>query len=302
MKDYCPRCCILTNHEVIHKEKISGDPVEHFSWSESYEIIQCKGCDNIQFRKVNWDETMIGWDYEIQEHVPYSERTYFPPSVNGHKRLRNFYEIPERIRVVYNETLECLKGKCYLLAGVGLRAIIEAVCLDQEINGKDLATKINNLTKGKLITEKDSRRLHSIRFLGNDSVHEMEVPKESKLRIALDIVEHLINNLYLIDIDANEHLDTIISDYDTFKRMVIKKLGATTTNIQQSINQILGKDYRRIEPSYVNNFVQELIDEIDKGTIPLIALGNSKINAEGKPPIQHFVKVEIPKEKPSEFN
>src|SRR5690606_15412486 len=119
--------------------------------------------------------TMIGWDYELQEEVSYTEKTYFPPSINGHKRLKNFYEIPERIRIVYNETLECLKSKCYLLAGAGLRAIIEAICLDQKITGKELAVKINNLTKSKLITEKDSYRLHSIRFLGNDSVHEMEV-------------------------------------------------------------------------------------------------------------------------------
>ncbi|SFS39989.1 DUF4145 domain-containing protein [Sphingobacterium wenxiniae] len=297
MKDYCTICCTPTNHEIVHQKKITNDPSEDFYWHESYEIIKCMGCDNIQFRKVSWDESMYGWDYDNQTEVAYTEKTYFPPSINDHKRLKNFYEIPQRIRIVYNETLECLKNKCYLLAGAGLRAIIEAICLDQKITGKELATKINNLTKSKLITEKDSHRLHSIRFLGNDSVHEMEVPKESKLRIALDIVEHLINNLYLIDIDANEHLDTIISDYDTFKRMVIKKLGVTTNNSQQTIKAILDKDYRRIEPSYLNNFIQELIEEIKKGTIANIALGDTKIHAEGKPPVQYFVKVEVPKEK-----
>ena len=64
------------------------------------------------------------------------------------------------------------------------------ICIKCEV-GKELSefykNKINNLEKGKFITERDSSRLHSIRFLGNDSVHEMDVPNEKKLRMLIVI-------------------------------------------------------------------------------------------------------------------
>ena len=104
------------------------------------------------------------------------------------------------------------------------RAIIESICLDQKITGKNLQIKINKLVQNKLISEKDGNRLHSIRFIGNDSVHEMEVPTEEKLRIALDIAEQLVKNLYLVDIEVNQHMETIISDYEGFRNIVLSKL------------------------------------------------------------------------------
>ena len=152
------------------------------------------------------------------------ERNKFiaPSAAQIEARASHFYfrfrDISPRAIIVYS-----LKNNCYLLSGVGLRAVIEAVCIEQSITGRNLEVKINNLVKNKLITEKDANRLHSIRFLGNDSVHEMDVPNEAKLRAAIEIVEHMLKNLYLIDIEASEHLDTIISNYDDFKALFLRK-------------------------------------------------------------------------------
>lgn len=124
--------------------------------------------------------------------------------------------------------------------------MIEAICIDQSIPGRNLEVKINNLVKHKLITEKDAYRLHSIRFLGNDSVHEMDVPKKFKITIALNIIESLINSLYIIDIRAKEHLDTIIANYDEFKDLLLKKIFNIQVGEEKSIKEILCKDFRRI--------------------------------------------------------
>ncbi|WP_140386550.1 DUF4145 domain-containing protein, partial [Vibrio parahaemolyticus] len=70
------------------------------------------------------------------------------------------------------------RDEAYTLAGIGFRATIEAVCNDQSIQGKELSTRINNLASNGLISKKDSTRLHSIRFLGNDAAHDIKVPKK----------------------------------------------------------------------------------------------------------------------------
>ncbi|MFN0256627.1 DUF4145 domain-containing protein [Pedobacter ureilyticus] len=289
MKEYCGHCNTNTNHIVVKSEKKGSTPDANFDWSEEYAIIKCMGCDSLQFRTTYSDETMISWNHEEQEEFYYDIVKYFPKNIVGYKALENSYNIPDKIRVVYNESVEALKNDCYLLCAVGLRAVIEAICIDQGITGRNLEIKINNLVRSKLITEKDSGRLHSIRFLGNDSVHDMEVPKESKIRIALNIIEHLINNLYLIDIDANEHLDTIINNYDDFKNLLRSKFISINSVTELSIKEILGKKYRRIESTYIPNFTQQLIDEINAGTFQYLKIGAVKPSSIETSDVQHFI-------------
>lgn len=291
-KDYCPICCQKTNHSSLFKVSRSSKNNEDFQWSEMFEIIRCNGCDNIQYRTTYSDESMVVYShdsgYEFEEQ--YDEKKYFPKNLKGHIQLSNIHEIPSKIRVVYNETIEAMENECYLLSGVGLRAIIEAICNEQKIIGRNLEQKINNLLKNKLITEKDASRLHSVRFLGNDSVHEMDVPKEDKLNIALRIVENLINNLYLIDLEANKHLDTIINDYNTFKHLLVRKFVSVNKTEEKSIKEVLGKDYRRIELSYLPNFTQQIIEEINRGELGIISVGSIKNSSIENSPTQHFIK------------
>ncbi|MBF0694888.1 MAG: DUF4145 domain-containing protein [Flavobacterium sp.] len=289
MKDYCPLCSLPTNHTVLFTQKKGSHHDDDFHWNHDYQVIQCNGCDNLQFRSVYSDESMFSGPDEDEGY--YDEKKYYPLSINGHNTLNNYYYIPDKIRIVYLETLEAIKANCYLLSGVGLRAVIEAIAINQNIAGRTLEQKINNLLKNKFITEKDAHRLHSIRFLGNDSVHEMEVPKESKIRIALDIVEHLLNNLYLIDIVANQHLDTIITQFEDFKNMFLRKFFKEASGTEKSVKEIFGKDYRRIELNYLPNFSQQMIDEINNGTINALTIGSIKNSSVENTPVQHFVKI-----------
>ncbi len=288
-KDYCPICCLPTNHKILFSENKGSESDDDFHWNHKYQVIQCNGCDNVQFRSVYSDESMFSGYDEYEKS--YEEIKYYPLSINGHSTIDNYYHIPYKIRLVYLETLEAIKSNCYLLSGVGLRAIIEAIALEQNITGQNLEVKIQNLLRNKLITEKDANRLHSIRFLGNDSVHEMEVPKESKIRIALSIAEQLISNLYLIDIEANQHLDTIIANYEDFKNMFLRKFYREVSGQEKSIKEIFGKDFRRIEPSYISNFTQQIIDEINNATITTLTVGTVKTSSIENTSVQHFIKV-----------
>lgn len=288
-KDYCPYCCRNTNHTSLYKKTISSSDNDDFHWSTDFDIIQCNGCDNIQFRTTYEDEYMRDYD-EIKGPIYYQDKDYFPKNLLKHNSINYAHEIPDKIRIVYFETVEALKNKIYLLAGVGLRAVIEAICLEQNIPGRNLEIKINKLVQNNLITKKDASRLHSIRFLGNDSVHEMAVPNEQKLRIALDIIENLLKNLYLIDIDANKHLDTIISNYDDFKRLIVKKFVPVPQHEERSLREVLEKDFRRIEPTYIPNFTQELIDDINNNVITLISIGQVQNSSIENTPVQHFKK------------
>jgi len=244
--NYCAKCSHSTKHTIL-LSKVKKDEDEYMDYGKTlYLMLECNGCEEISFRKEYHDYLETIEDEEGNEK-PAVTINIFPNQLNNHKTLEPLYYLPEKIKNVYEQTILALKGGSLLLAGVGFRAAIEAICIEENIKGYSLEQKINNLAKNRLITEKEAERLHTIRFLGNDSVHEIEIPSEEKLYMVLNIVEHLLKNLYILDKDAKNLLDTIIKQYEDFESLVIDciiskyKLGDVKT-----LKEILGKHIRRI--------------------------------------------------------
>lgn len=138
-----------TNYKCLYNvQERSGDYAD-FQWERNYETVQCLGCENIQFRDRFSHENMFRETPDGGEE-PYDESKYFPRNLKNHVILKNIYHLPDKLRIVYIETIEALKNNCYLLAGVGLRTIIEAVCINRNILGRNLEIKINTLVRNKL--------------------------------------------------------------------------------------------------------------------------------------------------------
>lgn len=275
-KCYCPKCRELTNHISLHKKQIGSVPDDDFSWFEIFEIVECAGCENIQFKKTLGDESMISYNSYTEQDEYSEEVVLFPTPLKKHVPLVNEYSLPPKIKAIYRETLDSFKAGSYILTGVGFRAIIEAVCIDKSIKGKDLQQKINNLLKEKLITEKECKRLHSIRFLGNDSVHEMLKPELRTLYIVLEIIEHLLRNIYLIDLNIGNHLDTIINEYSQFEELLWSKCNRLANSIEISIRSALGKDFRRVEEDCKSDFTYKLVARVENGEIDWLMMENKQ--------------------------
>ncbi len=287
--NYCVSCRRETKHSILFTKEESSSRDEDFHWSTEYQIIECNGCSSIQFREIYSHEEMVNYDEEGNEYS-YNSIKCHPPYLLDHNLISNYYYIPERIRTVYLETIETFKSKSFLLAGVGFRAIIEAICIEEGIKGGNLEQKISNLLKKKLITEKESNRLHSIRFLGNDSIHDMVVPSDKKLYIVLGIVEHLLKNLYLIDKEAKSELDTIIDNYKDFIELVWFKVTSLKVGDEKTLKEILEKNTRRIDTANLLLFSQNLIQDINSNKITWLSIGQLKPIGSNPTNIQHFVK------------
>jgi hypothetical protein len=139
--------------------------------------------------------------------------------VRNHRALNGAHWIPKLIRKIYRQTLSAYSDTAYVLASIGLRATIEGVCNHLEISGNSLEKRIDQLFKGGYVSNADKKRLHAIRFLGNDAAHEVKEPKESELRVALEIVEHLLNSVFILEKKAKS-LETIIESYEEFLRLI----------------------------------------------------------------------------------
>ena len=103
---------------------------------------------------------------------------------------------------MYMETIKCFNAGAFTLAGGGLRAIVEAICQDRQVTGKDLATKIEALVKQGYLVQAQADLLHEERYIGNFALHEMKTPTKEDLEDGLKIIEGLMNTIYVLPLHA----------------------------------------------------------------------------------------------------
>lgn len=284
-RNFCLRCEFDTNHIALHKETFNSDN-EDYSYQIKYLIVKCCGCDRISFREEFIDIEQIFPD-EHDNWMPLITVDTYPTRTKVKTKLSDHYILPKKIKRVYEESIKAFDSDCYLLTGVAFRAIIEAICLDKNISGRDLAKKIDNLVSKKLITEKEAQRLHSIRFLGNDSVHEMTVPDKEKLFIVLNILEHLLNNLYIIDFQTRDHLETIISKFQEFEELLNLSLTNFERDDEIPLAKLLGKSFRRLNGK-ISDFESELKNQITAGSYTNLEIGKIDTYGDNPKQVQHF--------------
>jgi hypothetical protein len=194
----CARCAAKTFHVVQASVDIDGNEDNVLDYEQHYQIVQCQGCDQHSFRILerSEDRTEINprtGEVELEDRV-----TLFPPRIAGRPPLRQLYGVPSQVRSIYDETHKALLGKQPILAGVGLRSLIEAVCREKNAKGGNLEKSIDSLVEFGVLTRDGADILHALRHLGNAAAHEAVVYSETDLSTAFDVVEHLLQTVYII--------------------------------------------------------------------------------------------------------
>jgi hypothetical protein len=164
---------------------------------EKYEVFQCNACNNYIIRHRHWDDEdrQMAWDPNTGELDDYWT-DHFYPEVN--RIVQSADLLPEQVCGIYKETLKCESQQQSILWGMGIRAIIEAVCLEKKAEGKDFKNKIDRLAKAGYVTPDGATILHDLRFLGNKAAHEIKAHSSEELSIALDIIDYLIYGVYVL--------------------------------------------------------------------------------------------------------
>lgn len=174
------------------------------------------------------------------------------------------------------------------MAGIGLRAAIEAICNDRQVAGRSLEQRIDKLGKTGVISANDVDRLHAIRFLGNDAAHEIQASDAKGLLIALRIIENLIVSLYVLDGGANGVLETLIKTYAEFEILLNAKIEVVTKGDALPLAKILGRDARRFH-GYLKSHETQLISNISSGAYTSLSLGKNEPRAGSNEKLQLYI-------------
>jgi len=189
---FCNYCKVITNHILLGSHHREEDDEIYAGWWEKsdYKFWVCAGCDSAVLEEKYMDVSMTMADDEY-------EYRFFPKPKINHIHGKYFIKLPAKLKRIYQETIQAFNDELYILAAAGLRALIEGICSDKQIKGRNLEEKINRMNT--LLPQNIVTNLHSFRFVGNDAVHELETPEASDLRLAIGVSEDLLNFLYELD-------------------------------------------------------------------------------------------------------
>jgi len=163
--------------------------VQHSIWS-------CAGCENVTFeyemlfRDTEGDG---GWKSHHSRHFSALSRT----------QAKDFRMLGPELSRLYGELLTCSDHDCLLLCTIALRGLIEGVCRDKGVTGRDLKDRISGLIRF-LPSPNLIEALHGLRLAGNDAVHEFQAFTRDEVDSAIEVMEDLLNFLYDLDYKASQ--------------------------------------------------------------------------------------------------
>lgn len=212
----CVECNRTTKHRVAasldkdgtHYEQREGWSVE---WVDNYQVVQCQGCETVTFRHLHW----FSEDYYPEYDEDGTTERLYPKRDANSLKAEALLNVPTTLRRIYGEVIDCFNNDALTLCAAGLRAMVEGLCADrgitdgpvicsakgggtQEVRKDNLEGKISGLYEKGLLTQSSAQTLHEHRYLGNDAVHELARPSQGELKLAIEIIEHTLEQLYEI--------------------------------------------------------------------------------------------------------
>ena len=231
-------------------------------------MVKCLGCDNVSFDREVVEESNVEYnEYGAPEIVPV--HTSYPIKEGSIEPLRS-WDIPHLVQKIYRESVESLNNGNLLLASIGFRATVEALCIEKGLTQGKLVTKINKLRDKGIITAADCERLHEARFIGNESAHEIQEPDKEHVLLVLEVINNILNNLYIIDKKCREVFEYRFKNYDDFQSLVEAGISEHNKGDEGTIYFFLPE--RRYRKEDLDKYEKELQDRISKGIFPKLSV------------------------------
>ncbi len=161
--------------------------------------------ERISFRE-NWLSTD---DLEPSKEDPNSfvladHESLYPSRLVGAAPMADSHLLPSKLVRIYEETHSALSANLPVLAGIWIRAIVETLCAELIAKGKNLQGRIDDLAAQGVVTAAGAKILHSLRLLGNKAAHEVKPHRSEELLIAMQVVEHALQGVYILPKKAKQ--------------------------------------------------------------------------------------------------
>jgi hypothetical protein len=186
--------CRGTKHTLVKRLKSSGaDEDQGFRWSTTYDVFECRGCEEVVLRRIHWFS-----------EDPGEEETFFPPRVS--RWLPPWrYSLPADIRVLLTEVYTALQADSCSVAMMGARAIIESAMVTKVGDKGNFKNNLKAMEDAGFLSRTNTTFLDAALDAGSASIHRGHRPDAQQLNTVMDIVENLLQSLFVLE-KATRHL------------------------------------------------------------------------------------------------
>ncbi|MBC3964313.1 DUF4145 domain-containing protein [Pseudomonas simiae] len=192
----CESCQIEQRHAVQTSTRVKFESDE-FTGITEFEIIRCLNCDSISFRKESSNSEDYYYDPATDEYTSNCDVSLYPNRTAGRFKIEAHWHLPPEVRAAYEEVISAVNGGQPILAGLGVRVLIEVICRDQKATGKSLLAKIDDLKNKGVLTHAGADILHKLRSMGNESAHEAKPSSDKQISLSMDVVDNLLQSVYI---------------------------------------------------------------------------------------------------------
>ena len=153
------------------------------------------------------EETIVSERPKIHDLRPHclngsSETAYYEERGDVGKmlfpKLINTGQIPDNIYQIYDETYRSICNRHVILAGLGIRLIVELICKQKGANQQTLYGRIGELVDMGVLTRDGADILHYIRVVGGTSTHDSVRYREEALVAAINVLNYLLLAVYVL--------------------------------------------------------------------------------------------------------
>lgn len=207
MKAHCNRCRGLT-HSWVRAEHTANGSDGPISWSDTFEVLQCCGCDTLSVRREYWFSEWDEMDYDADGRMvmrPGIKETYYPAPTVRAKPAWSDQISDDVLRNVLDELYVALNAGLNVLASVGARTLLDRAgyLLIGDPKG-GFEGKLSALESNGHISAQEKATLEAVADAGNASAHRGYTPTAARLGHIVDIIENFLHRAFVLSGAADE--------------------------------------------------------------------------------------------------
>jgi uncharacterized protein DUF4145 len=186
----CRNCHRETKHILRAAREIPGEDgiegVGEISWQDDYEMLECLGCESVVLRHTYY------WSEDPEPTI-----TYYPPPVSRPTPLWKS-KLPYKIGSLLEEVYSALHANSRSLALMGARTLVDMAIFDKVGDAGNFQRKLEQMEQHGFLARENRQFLAAALEAGNAAAHRGYQPKEEHLAHVMDIVENLLQAVYVL--------------------------------------------------------------------------------------------------------
>jgi hypothetical protein len=156
-------------------------------------MLECCGCETVTLRHTN-----------VFSEDPEPNVKYYPPSVSRRMPLWRKKLDDYKLRAVVGEVYSALGTDCRRLAMMGARTVVDMVLTDKVGDVGSFTKKLEKLEQVGFVSRQSREFLAAALDAGNAAAHRGFQPSKEQLNHVMDIVENVLQAVYVLQGAAAE--------------------------------------------------------------------------------------------------